>query len=738
MAGKEATLVLLDVGASMYEPYKQAQGKNITRLELAVDCIGMMIQQKIFNYKNHEVGLVLFGTEEAEDGNTFYIQIMSTPDLEFYRNLTELPNHDVPQKQGGDIFDALDKAVSTLDEHVKTKKMEKKIFVLTAGYGQTEYNEKKIGKLIKMIEKVDVKINFIALDFMNEYDAELDDPTKPENQVILNDRMFNAVYQNQEQSINSRLIYQMVQELRNHMRIFPANIAFELYSQFHTKQMQARASFRGDFQINDETTIQVLIYKRCAEDRLPSLKKHSAIGEFNSEPSRNIVRNDSIHYNPEDPNMTPIERENIIKGYQYGRNLIPVDSLMDEKMKYQCSRSFQLLGFVDRSQIPRHYFMFNVDMVIAIDCEKAKKSLSALIIALIATKKVAIARFVGREKSSPKLMVLLPHKSKSYQCFWMISLPTSEDIRHFQFSALRKSTPNQQAAVASLIDKMNLETLPNESGEPEELLKMKYIANPTRQYFQQVVMHRAITRTDVIPPISPLILDYLHPERRVYNYAQDAIQRVKNAFKFKLNEIKKPQDKKVFWKQLFDEQTAQQQIPQQIEEEIVEINREEEEMVNMFAKQKFGFNDDIIQEIGSVDPISDFKKMITEKRVDLVDSALQQIQKVINSLVDQSVKGSFFPKALECLKEMRKACISEDEAPVFNKFLFVLKDKYNQQLFWAQIVQQGITLISNIENQKSSVTAEEAQDFLNKEDNKHQQMVDQLQNEEEDLLADIE
>ena len=43
MAGKEATLVLLDVGASMYEPYKQGQGKKITRLELAVDCLGMMI-----------------------------------------------------------------------------------------------------------------------------------------------------------------------------------------------------------------------------------------------------------------------------------------------------------------------------------------------------------------------------------------------------------------------------------------------------------------------------------------------------------------------------------------------------------------------------------------------------------------------------------------------------------------------------------------------------------------------
>lgn len=36
-------------------------------------------------------------------------------------------------------------------------------------------------------------------------------------------------------------------------------------------------------------------------------------------------------------------------------------------------------------------------------------------------------------------------------------------------------------------------------------------------------MHRAITMTDVMPEISPIILEYLHPERRVYNLAKDAI-----------------------------------------------------------------------------------------------------------------------------------------------------------------------------------------------------------------------
>lgn len=45
-----------------------------------------------------------------------------------------------------------------------------------------------------MIERVDVKINFIALDFMNDYDPEMDDPNKPDEFEALNNRMLTAAY----------------------------------------------------------------------------------------------------------------------------------------------------------------------------------------------------------------------------------------------------------------------------------------------------------------------------------------------------------------------------------------------------------------------------------------------------------------------------------------------------------------------------------------------------------------
>ncbi len=50
-----------------------------------------MLQNKIFNTKNHELGLILFGVDDAEDGNTIYIREMAKPDLSFVRNILDIP-----------------------------------------------------------------------------------------------------------------------------------------------------------------------------------------------------------------------------------------------------------------------------------------------------------------------------------------------------------------------------------------------------------------------------------------------------------------------------------------------------------------------------------------------------------------------------------------------------------------------------------------------------------------------
>lgn len=52
--------------------------------------------------------------------------------------------------------------------------------------------------------------------------------------------------------------------------------------------------------INDEVCIEVLIYKKTAEEKLPSLKKYSTVAEFKKEIGTNEVRNDSTFYIQDD------------------------------------------------------------------------------------------------------------------------------------------------------------------------------------------------------------------------------------------------------------------------------------------------------------------------------------------------------------------------------------------------------------------------------------------------------
>ena len=64
------------------------------------------------------------------------------------------------------------------------------------------------------------------------------------------------------------------------------------------------------------------------------------------------------------------------------------------------------------------------------------------------------------------------------------------------------------------------------------------------------------------------------------------------------------------------------------------------------------------------------------------------MQKLILRYVNESIQGSFYKMAIDCLKELRKGCISEDEAQIFNVFLYEIREKFSQgkQInFWLEV-----------------------------------------------------
>lgn len=71
----------VDAGNAMDEMYNE----HSSRLKLAVECITITLQQKVFNNSNHDVGLALFGDNDCinntDKPHLMVLQPLQKPDL---------------------------------------------------------------------------------------------------------------------------------------------------------------------------------------------------------------------------------------------------------------------------------------------------------------------------------------------------------------------------------------------------------------------------------------------------------------------------------------------------------------------------------------------------------------------------------------------------------------------------------------------------------------------------------
>ena len=92
------------------------------------------------------------------------------------------------------------------------------------------------------------------------------------------------------------------------------------------------------------------------------------------------------------------------------------------------------------------------------------------------------------------------------------------------------------------------------------------------------------------------------------------------------------------------------------------------------------------------------------------------MQAIIERYVRCSLNGDLYQKAFDCLTQMREACINEDEAPIFNKFMDKVKDLFAvgpHMDFFGMLAKNKFTLITKEESEISSaVTQAEANEYL--------------------------
>lgn len=116
------------------------------------------------------------------------------------------------------------------------------------------------------MNKAEVKLNVIAIDFCNE--LEFDDPEEKEKAIA---------GESPEQQNNKTLLQNIVGRING--KIFPANVAMNIYQQFRKRAVHPVAKYRGTLEISKELSIQVAAYSKTKTENLPTLSKYSLVAE---------------------------------------------------------------------------------------------------------------------------------------------------------------------------------------------------------------------------------------------------------------------------------------------------------------------------------------------------------------------------------------------------------------------------------------------------------------------------
>jgi len=185
------------------------------------------------------------------------------------------------------------------------------------------------------------------------------------------------------------------------------------------------------------------------------------------------------YHEVDDPDGMPVPDDKLLKAFSYGKQLVPIPKDKEELIKLEeTERHFTFLGFAPKDSIPRSHFMGGVDVVLPVKSEQNQRAFTAIVLAMLESDMVLMARFVSRKNADPKLVALFPHISNKKGILYMVELPTSEDVRDYSFPPLVQATNQQRKAAGEFIDALDLT-----KKDTEERLKPQMTYNPALQYF---------------------------------------------------------------------------------------------------------------------------------------------------------------------------------------------------------------------------------------------------------------
>ncbi|XP_078083891.1 X-ray repair cross-complementing protein 5-like [Mustelus asterias] len=693
-ASKSAIVLCWDVGCTT----SHSPLGGDTPFEQAQKVVLMFVQRQVFAETKDETALVLFGTDGTSNPlatsdqyqNITVHRNLMIPDFDF---LEDIQNGIRASDHQADFLDALIVCMDLLQKQTMGKKYEK-LHIAVFTDLNSPFSSDQLDVITTSMKKFG-----ITLQFFLPFPLDTTSAGAGGNGAERHWNVSPAKEMTAQQKEGVRMVRKVMLSLNEEGgldEVFTFRESVERLSIFKKIERKPMA-WPCQLTIGSRITINIVGYKAMTEEKV----KKSWMSVDAKTLRKEDVRRETVHCLNDD-NETEVAKEDTIQGFRYGSDIIPFSQVDQEQMKYKTDgKCFSVLGFTKSAQILRHYYVGRqvLQVFAAKDDEHAATALSALIHALEELDMVAIVRYVYDRRSNPQVGVALPVIKDKYECLIYIQLPFMEDLRQFTFTSLKnnkkgKASEEQLSAVDSLINSMSL--VVDNGEEMEDFFKVNKVPNPHFQRLFQCLHYKAFQPDQPLPPIDAHLKTMLNRPQELAGPCRASLEQLKK---------------------LFTLQDSGKKKEQRIAQQIFKDNDAEESNAKR-ARSDEDFNIVTLAEgnvtaVGSLTPAKDFQTLVHQKNSNFREVTEQLMERVYQFL---KVKNrEYYMKSMDCIRVCRKEAVKAGESELFNMLLKTLKENVETkglQDFWELIVQDAVTLITKDEAAESSVTNDDAKQFL--------------------------
>ncbi|KAF1834420.1 SPOC domain-like protein [Decorospora gaudefroyi] len=730
MAGKEATVYILDLGRSMGE---KRHGRDQTDLEWALEYVWDKITTTVATgRKSALMSVIGYRTDKTDLGGIMEeaegyenIRVFSKLKQYFLGDIRNLQEHLKPSKtNNGDLLSALAVAIHMIDSATKgTKgnplKYERRIIIVTDGRGEMDTAD--LDEMASKIKDPEAPFEIVlpGVDFDDPdvgYKEDGKEPHKAKNEYVLK---------------------RFVEDCGGNFGTLAT--AIDQLQTPRLKETRPVHSYRGPLTLGDpenyEATITIdverypctmlakpptassfVVRTDLAGVSDPSTESSAtAFGEDHPMMDLSAVRNQRVYQveSIEEPGTKKnVEMDELERGYEYGRTAVHISESDMNVVKLETWQSLQLVGFVKAEKFERYLPLSRANFIVPQKANQpAQLGLSSFIHALEDAECYAVARFVAKDLKPPLLLLLVPRIEPEWEALVDVELPFEEDMRRYKFPPLdRKLTVSGKTitehkdlptsdlldAMSDYVDAMDLSTFGrDEDGNEQEYAKPEDTFSPLVHRINDVIRWRATHPDPTLPIPDPaeILMKYSAPPPELMSQASQQLDAVKKAA-----DVKK--------------------VPPKVKGRGKRQRTDRDKPLSGLDVDALLGNPKRVK-IESSNLIPSFKQaLLAADDIDAIQEAADDMAKEIRSLISNSVGDSAYGRALEAIRVMREELTELEEPETYNSFVKTLKDDVlsgklngNRRDMWWRIRGNRYGLVDSKRSAFSPVTEEEAKRF---------------------------